>query len=138
MFAHRAAGVAPPTQQHGAARLDLAMRALRRDKKDDLPAKKRAADGDVLRDMVCSVTGEDLRGYRDRALLAIGMAGAFRRSELVAITISRVSQDARGLLIRVPSSKTDQEGKGQVVAIPDRERLAPVRQYRAWLDIAGI
>ncbi|WP_242417499.1 hypothetical protein [Sphingomonas panni] len=75
VFAHRAADMEPPTTQPDAARLQKAMRAIRKDKKDELPAKKRAADGDVLRDMLRSVTGEDLRAYRDRALLAIGMAG---------------------------------------------------------------
>ena len=138
VFAHRAADVEPPASQPDAARLDKAMRAIRRDKRDDLPARKRAADGDVLRDMLRCVTGDDLRAHRDRALLAIGMAGAFRRSELVAITVGRVSEDARGLLVRIAASKTDQEGKGHSVAIPDGRRLEPVRHYRAWLAKAGI
>lgn len=138
VFAHRAADMEPPTSQPDAARLQKAMRAIRKDKRDELPAKKRAADGDVLRDMLRSVTGNDLRAYRDRALLAVGMAGAFRRSELVAITVDRVSEDSRGLLIRIASSKTDQEGKGHAVAIPDGRRLEPVRHYRAWLEKAGI
>jgi integrase len=138
VFAHRAAGFDPPPQQPDGARLEKAMRAIRRDKRDDLSAKKRPADGDVLRDMLRTIDGEDLRAYRDRALLAIGMAGAFRRSELVAITVGRVSDDARGLLVRVPTSKTDQEGRGHSVAIPDGRRLEPVRHYRAWLEKAAI
>lgn len=138
VFAHRAAGVDPPTHQPDAARLDKAMRAIRRDKRDDPPGKKRPADGDVLRDMLRTIDGEDLRSYRDRALLAVGMAGAFRRSELVAITVGRVADDVRGLLVRVPTSKTDQEGRGHNVAIPDGRRLEPVRHYRAWLAKAAI
>lgn len=138
VFAHRAADLEPPTTQLDAVRLDRAMRGIRKDKRGELPGKKRAADGDVLRDMLRSVTGEDLRAYRDRALLAIGMAGAFRRSELVAITVARVSDDGRGLLVRIPSSKTDQEGQGHTVAIPDGRRLEPVQHYRAWLAKAGI
>ena len=138
VFAHRAAGFDPPTQQPDGARLEKAMRAIRRDKRDDPLGKKRPADGDVLRDMLRTIDGEDLRSYRDRALLAIGMAGAFRRSELVAITVGRVSDDTRGLLVRVPTSKTDQEGRGHSVAIPDGRRLEPVRHYRAWLEKAAI
>lgn len=138
VFAHRAAGVDPPTAQPDAARLDKVMRAIRRDKRDDGSARKRPADGDVLRDMLRSIEGEDLRAYRDRAVLAIGMGGAFRRSELVAITVERISEDTRGLLIRVPTSKTDQEGLGQSVAIPDGRRLEPVRHYRRWIERAGI
>ena len=138
VFAHRAAGLEPPTSQPDAARLEKAMRGIRKAKKDDLPRKKRPADGDVLRDMVRAINGEDLRAYRDRALLAIGMAGAFRRSELVAVRVGQVAEDSRGLLIRIASSKTDQEGKGHAVAIPDGRRLEPVRHYRAWLEKAGI
>lgn len=138
IFAHRAAGCEPPTSQPDAARLEKAMRAIRRDKRDDLSGRKRAADGDVLRDMLRGITRDDLRAYRDRALLAVGMAGAFRRSELVAITVGRIAEDGRGLLIRIAASKTDQEGKGHVVAIPDGRRLEPVRHYRAWIEKAGI
>lgn len=138
VFAHRAADVEPPTSQPDAARLERAMRGIRKDKRGELPGKKRPADGDVLRDMVRAIVGEDLRSYRDRALLAIGMAGAFRRSELVDITVGRVSEDSRGLLVRIAASKTDQEGKGHTVAIPDGRRLEPVRHYRAWLATAGI
>jgi integrase len=138
VFAHRAADVEPPTSQPDAARLERAMRGIRKEKRGDLPGKKRPADGDVLRDMVRAIEGENLRSYRDRALLAIGMAGAFRRSELVAITVGSVSEDHRGLLVRIAASKTDQEGKGHIVAIPDGRRLEPVRHYRAWLQEAGI
>ena len=35
VFAHRAAGFDPPTQQPDGARLEKAMRAIRRDKRDD-------------------------------------------------------------------------------------------------------
>ena len=138
VFAHRAADIEPPTTQPDAARLERAMRGIRKDKRGELPGKKRAADGDVLRDMLRSVDSEDLRAYRDRALLSVGMAGAFRRSELVAVTVARVSEDDRGLLVRIPSSKTDQEGQGHTVAIPDGRRLEPVQHYRAWLAKSGI
>lgn len=138
VFAHRAADLEPPTSQPGAARLDKAMRGIRKQKRDELPAKKRAADGDVLRDMIRAIAGDTLRAHRDRALLAIGMAGAFRRSELVALTVAQVKEDNRGLLVRIASSKTDQEGRGHTIAIPSGRRLEPVRHYRAWLDKAGI
>lgn len=138
VFAHRAAGLDPPTAGADAARLDKALRAIRRDERGTPPAKKRAADGDVLRDMLRAVSGTDLRALRDRALLAVGMAGAFRRSELVGVRVEHVKAEPRGLLIRIPASKTDQEGRGQSVAIPDGRRLEPVRHYRAWLEASGI
>lgn len=138
VFAHRAANLVPPTAQEGAAVLERAMRGIRRDKRAEPSAKKRAADGDILRDMLRAITGDSLRDVRDRALLAIGMGGPFRRSELVAIDLAHVAQRRQGLEIHVPFAKTDQEGRGAVVVIPDRPRIAPVRLLRSWLELAGI
>ncbi len=95
VFAHRAAELEPPTAQAGAAALDRVMRGIRNAKRGDRPAKKRPADSDVLRDMVRHISGSSLIDYRDRALLSIGMMGAFRRSELVAINVADVDEDAR-------------------------------------------
>ena len=45
-------------------------------------------------------------GRRDRALLSLGFAGAFRRSELCALEV------ADGLRVLIRRSKGDQEGQG--------------------------
>ncbi|MCW3472288.1 tyrosine-type recombinase/integrase [Rhodococcus pyridinivorans] len=56
---------------------------------------------------------------RDSAILLLGFAGAFRRSELVALTCSDVSlHRLDGLHIRLRKSKTDQEGRGSIRALP--------------------
>jgi len=138
VFAHRAAELEPPTTQAGAAALDKVMRGIRNTKRGERPAKKRPADGDVLRDMMRTITGTTLQDYRDRALLSLGMMGAFRRSELVAIEVAHIAEDPRGLIIHIPVSKGDQEGRGQSVAILDGRRMEPVRHYRAWLEAAEI
>jgi site-specific recombinase XerD len=138
VFAHRMAKVEPPTSQPGAGDLGLVMGGIRRTKAGAEKLKKRAADGDILRDMLRSITGDDLRAHRDRALLAIGMGGAFRRSELVAITLAQVTRDREGLTVRVKTSKTDQYGEGQGVAVLDGPRLEPVRHYESWIEKAGI
>jgi hypothetical protein len=46
-------------------------------------------------------------------MLAIGFAGAFRRSELVGIDLEHVARHREGIVITLPRSKTDQEGKGR-------------------------
>ena len=138
VFAHRMAKVEPPTSQPGAGDLGLVIAGIRRTKAGAEKLKKRAADGDILRDMLRSITGDDLRASRDRALLAIGMGGAFRRSELVAITVAQVTRDRDGLTVRVKMSKTDQYGAGQGVAVLDGPRLEPVRHYESWIEKAGI
>jgi integrase len=84
------------------------------------------------------VCPDTLRGKRDRALLALGFAGAFRRSELVALTVADLAEVVDGLRVTIRHSKTDQEGQGQEIAIPRGSRLRPVEAVQAWLAAAGI
>jgi integrase len=83
---------------------------------------------------------DDLLGVRDRALLLIGFAGAFRRSELVALDVADMEFVPEGIVATICRSKTDQEGQGRRVAIPygSSPATCPVRNLRAWLDAAGI
>ena len=80
------------------------------------------------------------RGRRDRALLLVGFFGAFRRSELVAVTVEDVERQREGLIIRVRRSKSDQEGRGRDKGIPyaSRASVCPVRALDAWLEASGI
>jgi site-specific recombinase XerD len=76
-------------------------------------------------------------GVRDRALLLIGFAGAFRRSELVALDVADVEFTREGAIITIRRSKTDQDGAGRKVGIP-RGKLAatdPVCALTAWLEL---
>jgi integrase len=79
-------------------------------------------------------------GIRDRALLLIGFAGAFRRSELTSLDVADLDFIGNGMTIRLRRSKTDQEGRGETVGIPwgaNRE-TCPVLALQAWLDTAAI
>src|SRR5690606_8942616 len=100
---------------------------------------KAPATVEVIRDMV-AMLGDGLIGTRDRALLLIGFAGAFRRSELVALDVEDVEETADGLVIFLRRSKTDQEGKGRKIGIPygSDPATCPVRALRAWLEASGI
>jgi integrase len=83
----------------------------------------------------------DLAGLRDRALFLVGFAGAFRRSELVAIDREHLRFETAVAIIHVPRSKRDQEGKGADVTLPrmhDPETGAvsetcPVAALETWL-----
>jgi integrase len=75
---------------------------------------------------------------RDRALLLLGFAGAFRRSELVALDVADIEEVAEGLRVTIRKAKTDQEGHGAVIAIVRGEIACPVAALRAWLDAAAI
>ncbi|MFD1394971.1 site-specific integrase [Kroppenstedtia eburnea] len=92
-----------------------------------------------LRQMVCQLP-DTLTGRRDRALLLVGFAGGFRRSELVSINREDLQSVPRGLVIHLRRSKTDQEGRGEKVGIPrgSRPETCPVRALEDWLSESGI
>jgi len=79
-------------------------------------------------------------GTRDRALLLVGFAGAFRRSELVALQLSDLAFDEDGVTVTLRRSKTDQEGQGRKVGIPHGSApgVCPVRALRKWIECGGI
>jgi integrase len=83
--------------------------------------------------------GDTLRDVRDRALLLIGFAGAFRRSELVALDKSDIGRVREGIIINLRRSKTDQTSKGRRVAIPrGRTCWCPVSAIDAWFERSGV
>jgi site-specific recombinase XerD len=87
---------------------------------------------------MAQTTPHTLRGWRDRALLLLGFAGAFRRSELVAIRVDDLAFELDGLRVHVPRSKTDQDGRGQTVPIIRGQHACPVRALNDWLARTGI
>lgn len=83
--------------------------------------------------------GDSPKDIRDKALLLLGFAGAFRRSELVGLDIADIEHVQQGLVIALRRSKTDQEGRGRKIGIPfGRTRWCPVKHLTDWLDQAGI
>ncbi|MHC2021400.1 site-specific integrase [Methylobacterium sp. CM6247] len=101
------------------------------------PTQKSPATAEVITAIMQHVP-PGLAGKRDKALLALGFAGAFRRSELAALDVADLREDAEGLRVMVRRSKTDQEGKGVEKAIPHGRFIRPVALVRDWLDAAGI
>lgn len=79
-----------------------------------------------------------ITALRDRALLLLGFAGAFRRSELVALDVADFEEMTEGLRVTIRRSKTDQEGAGNVIAIVRGEVACPVTALRDWLRAAEI
>ena len=79
-------------------------------------------------------------GLRDRALVLLGFAGAFRRSELVGLDTEDCAFDKDGLTVTLHRSKTDQEGAGRKIGIPygSNPETCPVRVLQAWIDQTGI
>jgi len=103
------------------------------------PDSKKAAKLSDIRNML-NTLGIRLIDFRDRALLTIGFAGAFRRSELVALNVEDIEVISDGLVITIRRSKTDQEGAGRKIGIPygSHRETCPVRSYQAWLEQSEI
>ncbi len=88
---------------------------------------------------VLATIRDGTKDARDRALLLVGFAGAFRRSEVVAIDCADVGPVKQGVVVHVHRSKTDQEGAGRKVGIPHgRTRWCPVTALSDWLARAGV
>jgi site-specific recombinase XerD len=132
-YAHKLASLPTPTD---AEAVKATLRGIRRTI-GAAKVKKAPAVAERVKSMVrgCAHT---LAGKRDRALLLLGFAGAFRRSELVALDVEHLEESAEGLRVRIAGSKPDQEGKGETIAIARGVEACPVRALQEWLDVAGI
>ena len=118
--------------------VERTMRGIRREK-GVAPKGKAPILLDTLRQMVGALPN-GRRGLQDKAILLVGFAGAFRRSELVGLTVGDVCFVDEGMILHLRRSKTDQEGEGFSKGLPYGENAAtcPVRALRRWLEAANI
>lgn len=77
-------------------------------------------------------------GHRDRALILLGFAGAFRRAELAALRVDDLEEVSEGLRVTVRYSKGDPEGRGQVIPIVRGAQACPIAAVRTWCEAAAI
>ena len=82
----------------------------------------------------------EYKKYQNKALLLIGFAGGFRRSELVSIEYDDIDFVNEGVKILVRRSKTDQTGLGMTKAIPyfENKNYCPVISLKKWITHAKI
>jgi site-specific recombinase XerD len=131
--AHTAADLDSPTQK---AAVKLCMAGIRRALGVAQEGKAALLTSDIA--ALLAHLPKNLLGIRDRAVLLVGFAGAFRRSELVALDIRDLDFSAEGLKVLIRRSKTDQEGEGQRIGIAHGTSLCPIKALQTWLDAAGI
>jgi integrase len=132
--AHRVRGLSTPTTSE---LVRMTLRGIRR--VHGRPQKQVAP---ILREDLQAIVeklGDSPRDCRDRALLLIGFAGAFRRSELVAINCKDVERVPQGIVVTILRSKTDQERTGRRVGLPSAHGpLCPLDALDRWLNVSGI
>jgi site-specific recombinase XerD len=134
--AHKAVvGLESPTHS---AIVSNTMKGIRRTN-GTAPAQKAATLIDDIRAMV-DATDSGLMGVRDCALILLGFAGAFRRSELVGLSVDDCVFGKDGLTVSLRRSKTDQVGAGRKIGIPygANPETCPVRNLQSWIEQAGI
>lgn len=131
---HRSHGLTNPTSTE---LVKSVLRGLKRVK----GGAQRKATPLLKEDLILALdaTGEGLKDLRDRALLLIGFAGGFRRSELVGLTCGDVEHVRQGIIVTLRRSKTDQHAEGRKIGIPfARGRWCPVAALEEWLTRSGI
>ncbi len=94
----------------------------------------------IIIDAINKQTISEVRKLRDIALILIGFAGGFRRSELVSLEYEDIEFVREGVKIFVKRSKTDQSGEGMTKAIPSFTNVSycPVLYLKNWLNESKI
>ena len=90
-----------------------------------------------MRTIIAGLDPDRALDIRDRALLLVGFAGAFRRSELVGLDIEELEFNENGLVAHLRRSKTDPERQGRKGGIPygSTPATCPVRAVEAWMAV---
>lgn len=134
---HRRAGEVAPQHRDPRGVIGDTLAGIRREQRARPSARKAAITAAQLKAMIAEAEGEGTRAIRDRAILALGLAAALRRSELVALQVADIAEVNEGIKLTIRHSKTDQEGEGQVIAVPRGKELKPVKRLEDWLAVRG-
>ena len=83
---------------------------------------------------------QEIKKYRDRTIILIGVSGGFRRNEIVSLNYDDLDFVPEGLKINIRRSKTDQFGEGSVKALPyfDSSQYCPVISLQKWIEVSKI
>ena len=110
---------------------------IKRIKGSNQKAKKPILINDLrlIIDVIDKANIREIPKTRDKALILIGFAGGFRRSELVDLDNDDVEFVREGVKIFIKRSKTDQSGEGMTKAIPSFESAlyCPVLHLQDWM-----
>ena len=103
--------------------------------KRSLGSRQKAKKPILINDLKLIIKAIDEKKLRDKALILVGFAGGFRRSELVNIHFEDVEFVPEGVKILIKKSKTDQSGEGSIKAIPyfDNEEFCPVIALKGYI-----
>ena len=85
---------------------------------------------------------QKLINHRDKAIILVGWFGAYRRSEIVGLSVENIEFNEDGMSIKMDKSKTDPEGnleaKGIVKSEDPQSTYCPVNACKKWLQFSEI
>ena len=114
------------------------MQGIRRTKGTAQRRVKALVKDDIIELVLTAEKQKPMKAARDVALILVGFAGAFRRSELVSICREDITVFEHGIEIHIRRTKTQQE-KGHTVFIPcAKSSRCPVKALEQWLKLSGI
>lgn len=132
---HRASGYPTPTAHP-------AIRELLRGMTRKIGTPPKPVDALLSEDIrrMAKALPDTLIGMRDKALILLGFAGAFRRSEIVGLDVDDIRCRDEGFVVLLRRSKTDQRGEGRWVGIPRGKNAGscPVVALNKWLEVSGV
>jgi len=101
--------------------------------------RKDPLTGESIRAVVATLPAT-LSGLRDKAVILLGYAGAFRRSELADLRRGDLCWTSEGVAVTLTRSKEDQYAEGRVKPIPygTTEATCPVKALGAWMKAAKL
>lgn len=102
--------------------------------------QKQALHVDHLKQMIDLMDIKNLTHLRDRAMLLLGFAGGFRRSEVIQLRIEHLHFVGLNLRVHLSRSKTDQMGQGLDKPILGEAGsvYCPVAAVKEWLQVSGM
>ncbi|MEZ4905379.1 MAG: tyrosine-type recombinase/integrase [Spirosomataceae bacterium] len=117
---------------------DKAFRAVMEGIKRTKGVRQKQAPAFKMGDLKKILRGIDtttFSGLRDKCLLLIGFAGAYRRSELVSLNIEDVQFNDDGAIITLAKSKTNQYGEAEEKAFfySPEANFCPIRNLKNWI-----
>lgn len=114
------------------------MQGIRRTKGTTQRRVRALVKDDIIELVLTAEKQRPMKAARDVALILIGFAGAFRRSELVSIRKEDITAFDHGLEIHIRRTKTQQD-TGHTVFIPcAKSSRCPVKALETWLALSCI
>lgn len=87
---------------------------------------------------ICDKFDSSFIGIRDKAIVLLGWAGAFRRSEIVALLRNDIEFVENGMRVLLRKSKTDKSGEGMIKPIFSQanDNYCPVKAVKDWIILS--